>query len=112
MDTLTLYTTKNLSLGKKSVAYAEGAGVKIQIVDFEKVPLTETQLLKCLSDCQCQGSDLVDKAAYYDVDFPVKEASDSDWAKLLVKNPALLKYPILKSNGTYRMIKSPAEVLK
>ncbi len=112
MDRLTLYTTKNLSLGKKCIAYAEAVGTKVQVIDFEKTPLTETQLLKCLTDCGAQGVDLVDQAAYHNTDFPVRKATNSDWVKLLVSNTGLLKYPILKVNGIYRLIKSPSEVLK
>lgn len=110
MKQLTIYTIPDSQLGKLAVAHAQGMDAKIQVVDFVKTPLTETQIYKCLSDCGISGEELVNKGSYHEIDFPVSEAKEDDWIKLLTSNPTLLKYPIVKCEGKYTLLKNPSEI--
>lgn len=110
MKQLTIYTTPDSQLGKKVIAHAHATGSTVQIVDFTKTPLTETQVRKCLVDCNVKGEELISKESYSNTEFPISNASDEDWITILVSNPHLLQYPIVKCDGIYKLLKSPAEV--
>ncbi len=110
MKQLTIYTIPDSQLGKKVIAHAQATAAEVQVVDFTKTPLTETQLSKCVADCKLAGEDLISKERYENTEFPIQNASDEDWFKLLTANPVLLRYPIVKCDGIYKLLKNPAEI--
>ena len=112
MKQITLYYDPDSYRGKQTLALAQSNGVKIHDVDFTENPLTATQILKCVEECGLTAHDLVEEVKHYDVDFPLKEGGNEDWAKFLSQNPQLIKYPIAVKDKHYVVIKAPLDITR
>ena len=100
------------SIGKKGRGYAEGLGDQVLIVDISKTKLGDTiwvelaeKLGKNLGDLfSLEHPDLLElKDADMDTD---------DWLKVLKKNPAALRNPILINGDKYLQASTESEILE
>ena len=110
---ITLFYNGKSVRAKQALAYAETEGFKIQKIDILKNPPTGTQLIELARRLNVEMADLVNQEhpSYYSK-FAHHELSDEDWAKMIRKNPEILKQPIAIHGKQTLLIETPTDMLK
>lgn len=97
----------------KVLALIRTRGFPIQEIDIIREPLSEEQIFEIAGLLEMEISELVNRdhpvftKRFGDADF-----SDEDWAKMLHKNPEIMKNPIVIHGDEAFLISSPSEALK
>ncbi|MEO9894424.1 ArsC/Spx/MgsR family protein [Aurantibacter sp.] len=108
------YNSKN-SLGKQTKAYVKSSEKKISTINTSKDNLTGTQWAEIADGLNLNVSDLIDKEqpefkkVYGDSCASLEE---SEWFKILEKNPQLVSKPILLVGDNFYSIDTPSDVVK
>lgn len=110
-----LYYHSETKIGRKTYAYAESSKKKLLGIDIAKTNVTGTQWAELAEGLGMPISELVNQ------DLPrfresygsnTTNLDDTDWLKILDKEPILLRYPILVDGDSVKMIKSGAAFKK
>lgn len=108
-----LFYNGNDSLGKKTRAYAETMGGRINLQDLSRSCLSSTTLRVILDALQLSAKDIMNKAApEYQAQLRGKELDDEGWLNVLKKNPQLIKWPIVFQQGRVYLCQTPNDVFK
>ncbi|MBK6623135.1 MAG: hypothetical protein IPH04_05375 [Saprospirales bacterium] len=110
---ITVFFDPESSRCGKVLAVIRAQGLPVQDVDIVNNPLTEEQLFELANMLNLTISELVNR------DHPVfmkrfgdLDLDDPDWAKLIHKNPEIMKTPIVIHGDKAFLISSPNEVLR
>ena len=110
---ITFFYNGNSVRAKQALAYAETEGFKIQKIDILKNPPTGTQLIELARRLNVELADLVNQEhPAYHAKFAHHELSDEDWAKMIRKNPEILKQPIAIHGKRTILIETPTDMMK
>ncbi|MBK7409543.1 MAG: hypothetical protein IPL49_02100 [Saprospirales bacterium] len=97
----------------KVLAVIRAQGFPIQDIDITKNPLTEEQLFEIADLLQMTLSELVNRDhPVYMKRFGDFDLNDEDWAKMIHKNPQIMKNPIVIHGDKAFLIASPMEATK
>jgi arsenate reductase-like glutaredoxin family protein len=106
-----LYYHSETNIGKQTYAYAESSKKKLLAIDIAKTKVTGTQWLEIadglgLPIAELVNQDLPHFRETYGTD--AMDFDETDWLKILDKEPILLRHPILVDGDAYLQIKSGA----
>ena len=109
-----LYYSSESSVGKQTYAYLSASNKDILAIDITKTNVTGTQWKYIAEQLNLSSGDLVNQEH---TNFTRKidksnEISETDWIKILNKQPEVLTYPIAIIGKRYYQIKNPSDVEK
>jgi len=109
-----LYYSSESSVGKQTYAYLSASNKDILAIDITKTNVTGTQWKYIAEQLNLSIGDLVNKEHTNftrNID-KSNEISETDWIKILNKQPEVLTYPIAIIGKRYYQIKNPSDVEK
>ena len=110
---ITIFFDSQSSRCGKVLAIIRGQGLPIQDIDITQNPLSEEQIFEIADMLGMEVADLVNKDhPVYMKRFGDLDLSPQDWAKLIHKNPEVMKSPIVIHGDKAFLISSPNEVLR
>ena len=108
---LIIYHNNRCSKSRSACSIAEQKGLRPQIVEYMKTPLSEVELKSLLKKLNIKAEELVRKGEeVYKEKFKGQSFSEKEWIKILAENPVLIERPIVV-NGNKAVIARPPEVL-
>lgn len=116
---LTIYHNPRCSKSRGALelatAFAERHGLDLQIVDYQKTPLTRAQLAELHRLLQSEGAvtvrDMVRDGETAFTELKLAEADDDTLLDALAAHPALLQRPIVRFDGR-AVIARPPELVE
>lgn len=107
-----IYHNTRCSTSRKTLALIEESGVNPEIVEYLKDPLTEDELKDILNKLGMKAEEIIrKKEKLYKEEYKGKNLTDSQWIKVLVKNPILIERPIVVK-GKKAVLGRPPENVK
>lgn len=105
----TIYHNPRCRKSRAGLQYLNDKGIKPEVVEYLKDPLTEKDLNELLQKLAMKPADIIrTQEAVFKSDFKGRDLSDSEWVKVLVANPKLIKRPIVVK-GNKAVIGDPAD---
>lgn len=105
----TIYHNPRCRKSRAGLQYLNDKGIKPEVVEYLKDPLTEKDLNELLQKLAMKPTDIIrTQEAVFKSEFKGRDLSDSEWIKALVANPKLIKRPIV-AKGNKAVIGDPAE---
>lgn len=105
----TIYHNVRCSKSREACSILEEKGIKPEVVEYLKTPLSETELKALLKKLNMKAEEIVRKSEdLYKEKYKGKKLSETEWVKVLVKNPILIERPIFV-NGNKAVIGRPPE---
>lgn len=109
MKKVTLYYNPRCSKCREALCILEDKGVKTEIIEYLKTPPTEKELKDLLKKLKLKPTDIIrKKEPLFEKKFKNKKFSDTEWIKVLCKNPILIERPIA-IEGNKAIIGRPPE---
>ena len=109
MKKVTLYYNPRCSKCREALCMLEDKGIKAEIIEYLKTPPTEKELKDLLKKLKLKPADIIrKKEPLFKKKFKNKKLSDSEWVKVLCKNPILIERPIA-IEGNKAIIGRPPE---
>ncbi len=110
---ITLIYCSKEHLGRQILAYAQAENLPIHDIDLMHVNLTPLHWVELASRLKIEVKDLINTEAS---DFlqrfgGLDLSSEDDWLKLLVRNPDILKAPIVMKGDKIVQMLNPQEML-
>lgn len=88
-------------------------GIKTDIVEYLKTPLTEKELADILEKLKMKPEQIIRKGeVIYKEKYKGKKYSDAEWIKILVNNPILIERPIVVDGNKAILGRPPINVLE
>lgn len=110
---LQIYYTNEDSRAKKVIAYARSLSSRVQTFNVDKTRGTGTIWRMILSKLDKTPKDLFDKSnPYYQKNIRGRDFEDRDWLYMLMKNPALLRSPIVVKGNKALILDNPTDIYK
>lgn len=106
-----IYHNPRCRKSRAGLDYLKQKGSDPEVVDYIKNPLSEKDLEKLLSKLGKKPHDIVrTQEELYKKDYKGKNLSDTEWIKVLVQNPRLIRRPIVETE-TRAVIGDPVDQL-
>lgn len=106
---LKIYHNPRCRKSRAGLDYLKSKGSEPEIIDYIKNPLNEKELKNLLKKLGKKPKDIVrTQEDYYKKELKGKDLSDTEWIKILVKNPRLIQRPIVETKNK-AVIGDPAE---
>jgi arsenate reductase (glutaredoxin) len=106
---LVIYHNNRCSKSRNACSIAEQKGIKAEIIEYLKTPLTQAKIKELLQKLGIKAQELVRKGEeLYKEKYKGKSLSESEWIKVLAENPILIERPIVV-NGEKAVIARPPE---
>jgi len=94
MKKVALYYNPRCSKCREALCLLEEKGVEPEIIEYLKTPPTEKQLKDLLKKLGLKPQDILRKKEPLFDKFKKKKLSDTEWIKVMSKNPILIERPI------------------
>lgn len=108
-----LYYDPNTSVGKKTRAYAYSLTPHINDIEYHKVKFTTTIWRQLLSLLELEPKELLNKAhPYYQEHIRGRKFDDEGWLNILMRNPDLIKGPIVIKGTKAILCTNPTDVYR
>jgi arsenate reductase (glutaredoxin) len=108
-----LYYDPETSIGKQTYAYAKSIAKHVQAIEFTKANLTNRIWQDILEMLNLRAKDLLDRSnPVYQEKLKGISFEQEDWLNVIVKNPELIKAPILIKGSKAILCITPSDVLK
>ncbi len=105
----TIYHNPRCRKSRAGLQYLNDKGIKPEVVEYLKDPLSEQDLNELLDKLAMKPADIIrTQEAVFKSDYKGRDLSDSEWVKVLVTNPKLIQRPIVVK-GNKAVIGDPAE---
>lgn len=109
MGTVIIYHNNRCSKSRSALQLIETRTKEFQVIEYLKDPPSAKELKALVKKLGMTAEDLVrKKEPLFRKKFELKKLSESDWIKVLVKNPILIERPIIV-NGNKAVIGRPPE---
>ncbi|MFV0365832.1 MAG: polyphosphate kinase 1 [Mangrovibacterium sp.] len=109
--TLKIYHNPRCSKSRMALQFLEENGYVPEMVNYLKDGLTRAELNELMLKLDCSATELVRTSDnFYKENYANQTLSDEEWLEALVKNPMLLKRPIVV-NGHQAVVASPPELI-
>lgn len=93
-----IYHNPRCRKSRAGLEYLKTNNKEFEIVEYLNQPLTVEELSKLLKKLNVPVQDLVRKQeAYYKSDLKGKTLTEQQWLEILVKNPKLIRRPIIET---------------
>jgi arsenate reductase len=107
-----VYYDRENSQAKKVLAYARSVTRHVQEVEYHRTPFTPTMWRQLLERLGMQPKHLLNKAhPYYQLNVRGRDFSEEDWLNVLIRNPDLIKAPIVVRGRKAILANNPQDVL-
>src|SRR5579863_24025 len=92
---VTLYYNPRCSKCREALCMLEEKGIEPEIIEYLKTPPTEKELRDLLKKLGLKPMDIIrTKEPLFTEKYKNKKYSDTEWIKIMVKNPILIERPI------------------
>jgi arsenate reductase len=99
--------------GKQTLAYLIGLTPNVRDIDLMKESLSPSYWKEILKRLALRPKDLMDKSnPYYQEHIRGRDFDTESWLKVLSRNPALIRCPIVLSGKKAMLGDNPSDVLK
>jgi arsenate reductase (glutaredoxin) len=93
---ITIYHNPRCSKSRETLEIVNKQKEEVKVIEYMKTPPDKKALIKILKSLGIKASQLVRKSeALYKEKYSGKEISESEWLKILVRNPVLIERPIV-----------------
>jgi arsenate reductase (glutaredoxin) len=104
-----IYHNTRCKKSRAGLAYLEEKGLKFEVIDYIKNPLTETEINDLIAKTGLEAEQLVRKQEdYFKKELKGKILSHKDLVKAIAAEPKLLQRPIVV-NGQKAVLANPPE---
>jgi arsenate reductase len=104
---------KNCSKGKKALAYAKSLSSSVISYTYENLKFTPTQWEQILKNMGKSPKQILDKSQpYYQANIRGRDFIEEDWLDLLVKNPHVIRGPIVTKGSRSVLLDNPTDIYK
>ncbi|MEN7551333.1 ArsC/Spx/MgsR family protein [Rapidithrix thailandica] len=108
-----VYYNNNSDLGKKTIAYAKSISNYVTGINYCSDSFTTTIWRDLLNRMQLTPKELLDKAnPKYQATLRGHEFDDEGWLNIMMKNPDLIKAPIVVYGDQVKLCLKPSDILK
>ena len=91
-----IYHNSRCRKSRAGLQFLEDKGIKSEVIEYLKDPITETELKDILVKLNKNPQDIIrTQEAVYKSDFKGKHFNDDEWVKILIENPKLIQRPII-----------------
>jgi arsenate reductase len=98
MEKLTIYHNPRCSKSRETLAILTEKGIKTDVVEYLKTPLTKKLLKNLLMKLNMKPIDIIrTNEDVFKQKFKGKNFTDDEWIQILIENPVLLQRPIVVS---------------
>ncbi len=112
MTQLTIYHNPKCSKSREVCTLIDTMGMDIEIVEYLKSPLNEKKIKELLKKLGMKAEEIVRKGEpLYKEKYKDKKLTETEWIKVLVKNPVLIERPIIVK-GNKAVIGRPASTIE
>ena len=95
---LKIYHNTRCGKSRAGLKYLQDKGLEPEIIEYLKNPLTEEELKHLLMKLNMPAFELVrTQEAIYKSDYKGLELTEDEWVKILIKQPKLMKRPIIET---------------
>lgn len=106
-----VYYNPRTSRGKKVLALAHSVANNVNDVEYHKSPFTPTIWRRVLSMLELRPKDVLNRAhPYYQANIRGRDFDDEGWLNILVRNPDLLKAPIVIKGKKAVLCNNPTDI--
>jgi len=107
-----VYYDRENSQAKKVLAYARSMSLHVHEVEYHKTKFTPTMWRQLLVRLDMKPKHLLNKAhPYYQLNVAGRDFSEEDWLNVLIRNPDLIKAPIVVKGTKVILANNPQDVL-
>lgn len=104
-----IYHNPRCRKSRAGLQYLKEKGVEIELIEYLKNPLKESELKDLLVRLHKKPTDIIrTQEAIYKSDFKGKNFTDDEWVKILLEYPKLIQRPIVVK-GPKAVIGDPAD---
>lgn len=108
-----IYYNPSSSTGRKTIAYAQGAGLHVKSYAFSRSPSNGTSWKQILQALDVHPRELMNKAhPYYQQHIRGRDFDDESWIKVIQHNPDLIKSPIAVRGQKAILCQTPTDIYK
>jgi arsenate reductase (glutaredoxin) len=109
MSNVTLYHNPRCSKSREALALIEGLGIKPQVVEYLKTPLSAAELRSLIKKLGIAAEQLVRKGEdIYKTRYARRSLSEAEWIQAMAEHPILMERPIAVK-GAKAVIGRPPE---
>ena len=109
MKNLIIYHNPRCTKSREACTLIDSKGLQVEIIEYLKTPLTEKEIRELLKKLRMNAEEIIRKKEPLFVEkFAKKKYTESEWVKILSKNPILIERPIIVS-GKKAIIGRPVE---
>lgn len=95
---LKIYHNNRCSKSRAALQYLNDKDLDIEIVEYLKNPLTESEFKALLNKLHIPASDLIrTQEDIFKKEFKGLNLTEEEWIKILLKHPKLMKRPIVET---------------
>lgn len=110
---VTIYHNTRCSKSRGACDILAEKKVKVKVKEYLKKPPTEKELKSLLKKLGLKAEDLVRKSEeLFENKFSKKKYSETEWIKIMVKNPILIQRPIVVKGDKAIIARPPEKVLE
>jgi len=92
-----IYHNPRCRKSRAGLQFLQDNGVKFDIVEYIKSPLTEKELEKLLVKLNRKPEEVIRKQEeYYKKNLKGKKFNDHEWIRIMIDNPKLIQRPIVE----------------
>jgi arsenate reductase (glutaredoxin) len=93
---ITIYHNPRCSKSRETLEILNKQKEEVKVIEYLKTPPDKKELIEILKRLGIKASQLVRKSeVLYKEKYSGKEISESEWLKILVRNPGLIERPIV-----------------
>ena len=96
---LRIYHNPQCKKSRAGLQHLQSKGLKFEIIEYLKKPLTEKELEKLLVKLNKKPSELLrTQEEYYKKNLKGKKFNDHEWIRILAENPKLIMRPVVEAD--------------
>ena len=108
-----IYYDRNSSRAKKVLAYARTISRHVNEVEYHRTSFTPTMWKQLLQRLNMKPKSLLNKAnPYYQLNVRGRDFDEEGWLNILIRNPDLIKAPIVVKGSQAILCNNPTDILK
>ena len=105
----TIYHNPRCRKSRAGLQYLQGKGIEPEIVEYLKTPFSEAELEDLLAKLGKEPAEMIrTQEDIYRTEYRGKKMSDAEWIRVMVKNPKLIRRPIV-AKGNRAVLGDPAQ---
>jgi len=94
--TIKIYHNTRCSKSREAMCILDDLGEHVEIIEYTKTPLSETELAELIVKLGIKPKDLVRKTEeLYKTKFADRKMTPKQWIKAMIKHPELMERPIV-----------------